>query len=160
MPNLGKVLKDEIARLARKQLRADFGSTRKQVSGYRREIARLKRELQSTQKRLASLEKNGGARASAPAAAPQNGEPKRRGRKPQIGGPALKKHREKLGLSAADYAKLAGVSMLSIYHYEQGKATPRSTAAAKLLELRKLGKREAIDRLVQIDGKPRRKRAA
>ena len=62
----------------------------------------------------------------------------------------LKKHREKLDLSAADYATLAGVSGLSIYNWEKRKAKPRKEQVATLAALRGISKREATARLEQL----------
>ena len=45
MPNIGSVLKDEISRLARKELRANTESLKKAVATYRSEIASLKRRV-------------------------------------------------------------------------------------------------------------------
>ena len=59
----------------------------------------------------------------------------------------LRSHRAKLGISAADYGKLVGVSGLTIYHWEHGKAKPRRKQLASLAAVRGLGKREALHRL-------------
>ncbi len=45
MPNLAQVLKDEIRRLARRQIKAELGPARKASAQYRRDIAALKRQL-------------------------------------------------------------------------------------------------------------------
>ena len=59
----------------------------------------------------------------------------------------LKTSRERLGLSADNYGKLIGVSGLSIYNWEQGKARPRESSIAALMSIRGIGKREAARRL-------------
>ena len=59
----------------------------------------------------------------------------------------LKANRERLGLSADNYGKLIGVSGLSIYNWEQGKARPRESSIAALMTIRGIGKREAAKRL-------------
>ena len=43
MPNIAAVLKDEIRRLAKKEIKAQVGSTKQAVAQYRRDIAELKR---------------------------------------------------------------------------------------------------------------------
>lgn len=58
--------------------------------------------------------------------------------------------RKRLGLSATDYGKLVGVSSLTIYAWEKGTSRPRKTLLPVLASLRKLGKREAQARLVQM----------
>jgi transcriptional regulator with XRE-family HTH domain len=64
----------------------------------------------------------------------------------------LKSHRARLGLSARDYGRLVGVSGLTIYQWEGGKARPRKEQLAKLAAVRGLGKREAMKRLELLDG--------
>jgi hypothetical protein len=43
MPNIAAVLKDEIRRLAKKEIKAQVGTTKQAVVRYRSEIASLKR---------------------------------------------------------------------------------------------------------------------
>jgi DNA-binding transcriptional regulator YiaG len=57
------------------------------------------------------------------------------------------KHREKLDLSAADYAALVGVSALTIYSWEHGKTRLRSAQLEAWRAIRNLGKREAWRKL-------------
>ncbi len=64
----------------------------------------------------------------------------------------LKTHREKVGLSAADYAKLVGVSAQTIYNWERGTSKPRQEQFASLIAVRDLGKREAWKRLELLEG--------
>jgi DNA-binding transcriptional regulator YiaG len=51
-------------------------------------------------------------------------------------------HRERLGLSAAEYATLVGVTGQSIYAWEQGRSTPRPEQMAKLEGIRGLKKKD------------------
>lgn len=44
---------------------------------------------------------------------------------PEFNGKAVKAERDRLGLSAANYGKLVGVSMLTVYNWEKGKSVPR-----------------------------------
>ena len=60
--------------------------------------------------------------------------------------------REKLGLSAADYARLIGVTAQTIYNWEQGRSRPGEEPLAKLVALRELGKREILKRLELMEG--------
>jgi DNA-binding transcriptional regulator YiaG len=64
---------------------------------------------------------------------------------------SVKSHRERLGLSAADYGRLVGVSALTIYNWEGGKSKPRKQQLAALVAVRRLGKREAWKRLDIMD---------
>ncbi len=51
MPNIAAVLKEEIQRLARKELKANTESLKKAVITYRSEIAALKRRVDQAQSR-------------------------------------------------------------------------------------------------------------
>jgi transcriptional regulator with XRE-family HTH domain len=50
-------------------------------------------------------------------------------------------------LSAKDYGKLMGVSGLTIYNWEAGKSKPRRSQLPKIVSVRGIGKREAMQRL-------------
>ena len=65
----------------------------------------------------------------------------------KIGVTGLKTHRKKLGLSAKDYGKLLGVSSLTIYNWEGGKSKPRRSQLPRIVAVRGIGKREAMQRL-------------
>lgn len=141
MANFAKALKDEVSRLARKEIRTEMASTRKAVSQYRREIAKLKRQVDDQRRQIEFLERQEKRRVSAPQVEEKVAE------RARFSPRGLASHRKKLGLSAADYAKLVGVSMLSIYHWEGGKSRPRDAQLAKLVAVRDLGVREARKRL-------------
>lgn len=145
MPNIASVLKEEITRLARKEARSETQLLKKQSAQHRRDLAQLKRENGELKRRLAFVEKQERKRLDRPARADG-------GKQLRFSAEWLKKHREKLGLSAADYAKLVGVSGLSIYNWEHGKALPRKKQVAALAAIRGIGKREAERRLEVLDG--------
>src|SRR5690349_19080525 len=113
MPNLGTVLKAEISRLARKEVRAEVETLRKASGTYRREIAELKRQVAQLERRLKQA-----AKARPAAASAQEGEDT--ATRMRFSAKGLQSLRAKLGLSAADFGALAGVSGQSIYHWEQG----------------------------------------
>ena len=68
MPNLAHVLKDEIRRLARREIKAELGPARKVSAQYRRDIAALKRQLRDQGRQIAALER---ADKKAPKADPE-----------------------------------------------------------------------------------------
>jgi DNA-binding transcriptional regulator YiaG len=141
MTTFAIVLKDEIRRLARKEIRAQTGKQTRAVAQYRREIARLKRQQREQEKqiaRLAALARN--TQDSKPVEIEENGNLRFSAR-------SVKAQRRKTGLSAADYAKLVGVSSLTIYNWEHNKSRPRKGQFAALVALRNLGKREAQAKL-------------
>jgi DNA-binding transcriptional regulator YiaG len=137
MPNIGALLKSEITRLARKEIRGEVASLRKAGAGYRRDIAALKRQIADLQRQMGA---NRRSRRAESADSTQS-------TKMRFSAKGMKSHRAKLGISAGDYGRLAGVSAQSIYNYETGKATPRQAQVAALLAVRSLGKREAMARL-------------
>jgi len=143
LPNLNAVLGEEIRRLARKEIRAQVGTTQKMVAKYRSDIAELKRKIADLERRLNQAEKQEKKRLGSSASAPEKGSAKR----PRFSPGWVKKHREKLGISAADYGKLAGVSGLTIYNWEKGESSPREKQLLAWGEIRNLGKREALKRL-------------
>lgn len=151
MPNLGAVLKEEIARLARKEIRVQVGKTQKQVSDQRREIAELKRVNTDLSRRLKTLEKRENKRLGQPAyaklASTSTSTTQAGGSVPRFSPKWLAKHRAKLDLSAADYATLVGCSTLSIYKWEKGETTPRAKQREALASIRGIGKREARQRI-------------
>ena len=61
---------------------------------------------------------------------------------------------QQLGLSAADYGRLVGVSALTIYNWESGKSRPRRAQFAAIVAVRGIGKREAADRLASLADAP------
>ena len=145
MPNIAAVFRQEIIRLARKEVKTQTHVIRKANSQYRREIAQLKRQAAGLVRQVAYLEQQ--ERKRAVKAAPRaNAEGKR------FSARGLMTHREKLGISAADYAGLVGVTAQTIYNWEQGKSKPRDEQLASLVAVRGLGKREAWKRLEMLEG--------
>ena len=64
---------------------------------------------------------------------------------------SVKVQRQRLGLSAADYGKLVGVSGLTVYNWEHEKARPRKAQLAGLVAVRGIGKREALTKLAELE---------
>jgi DNA-binding transcriptional regulator YiaG len=138
MANIGTLLKSEITRLARKEVKAQIAALRKSGASYRRDIAILKRQVTDLQRQLAVAN-----RTSKRATRSQPNE----SAKARFSAKGLKSHRARLEMSAADYGRLVGVSGQSIYGWETGKTLPRQAQAGALAALRGLGKREALARL-------------
>lgn len=141
MPNLAALLKSEISRIARKEVRAETQAFKKASAQYRSDIAALKRRVASLESTLKKLDKTGSRSRKAAE------EPTQSPLRFRVDGFATL--RKKLGLSAADMARLLGVSAQSVYHWESGKSKPRAGQLAAIAQVRKLGKREAAARLAQ-----------
>lgn len=143
MPNISAVFKEEISRVARKEVRAEMEALKKASVAHRSSIAELRRQVTSLERELKKLTKEAGqkVREAAPAGDAESGVKRR------FSAERLAAHRTKIGLSAALYGKLMGVSGQTIYHWEQGKARPRAVQIEKLAQLRELSPREASVRL-------------
>lgn len=145
MPNIGAMLKQEIARLSRREVRSVTETTRKAAAQHRRHIAALRRQVAKLERQVAVLQRQ--RLGAAPTASATASGPKMR----FVAG--LKSQRARLGLSAAGYGKLVGVTAQSVYNWERGDATPRGDQLARIAALRAIGKREATARLEQASPK-------
>ena len=153
MPNIAGVLKEEIRRLAKKEIKAQVGSTKQAVAKYRSDIAKLKRSLSQQEREIKLLKKQQGQQ--------QTGQPQPTEdelESVRFSARSVKAQRSRLGLSAADYGKLVGVSGLTIYSWEHEKARPRKAQLAALVAVRGIGKREALKKLAELTVKKKRKR--
>lgn len=137
MPNIAALLKSEISRLAKKEVRKEVAPLRKITAGYRREIAQLKRTLASLQRTTKQL---ANPRTSSETSIGSD-------RPVRFVAKGLVSLRKRLGISADQMARLLGVSMQSVYNWERKKATPRKEQVAAIASLRGLGKKEVRQRL-------------
>jgi len=144
MPNIASVLKDEVVRLARKEVRRELEGLKKASAQYRSDIAELKRRVALLDKKNARLEKTTVSKASLPSE--DAGATRVR-----FSAKGLATHRQRLGLSAADMGALLGVSAQSIYHWESGKSKPRVQQLSAIATLRSMGKRQAKARLAELN---------
>jgi DNA-binding transcriptional regulator YiaG len=144
MPNIGSVLKSEISRVSRKEVRGETQALKKSVSQYRTQIADLKRRMQALEQQVKRLGKVTTRIATPQATAEAEPETHLR-----FSAKGLAAQRKRLGLSAASVAKLLGVSTLSVYKWESGKTRPRAKQIEAIATLRGMGKREAAQRLGQ-----------
>ena len=140
MPDVASVLRDEISRLARKEIRQQVGPLKKINAELRRTLSALKSEVITLQRKVNFLEKQEKRRLEA---APKESVAKAVRFSPKW----VKADRQRLGLSAKDYGALVGVSSLTIYNWESGKSRPRAERLAAWAEVRRIGKREALRRL-------------
>jgi DNA-binding transcriptional regulator YiaG len=133
MPNIASLLKAEIARVARKEVRAETLTLRKAVSAYRTQIAGLKRQVKTLEQSLNQVRRASAVRASASGSAPAAAQ--------RFSAKGFATARRRLELSAADLGLLFGVSGQTIYHWESGKARPRARHMPAIAALRTIGKR-------------------
>ncbi len=145
MPNIASILKNEIVRLARKEVRNETEGFKKASAKYRSDIAELKRQIVALEKQVVRLGKK----------TPSEAQPEADGTSPtrlRFSAKRLATQRQKLGLSAADMGTLLSVSAQTIYNWEAGKSRPRQQQLLAIAALRGTGKRQAQAQLAAVAG--------
>jgi DNA-binding transcriptional regulator YiaG len=137
MSNIASALKEEISRIARKEIRRETSSLKKSSAAYRSDIAALKRRLVELERQLRRVGRAG--QSAAPAAA--NDDSLTPGAR--FSAKSMAAQRRRLGLSAAECGLLIGASAQSVYNWEEGKARPRAQHLPAIFALRNLGRRQA-----------------
>ena len=145
MSNIVTALKDEVSRIARKEVRNETAQLTKSVARYLAEIADLKRRLAAAEQSLTKIQKSGGVPLSmTPASTPQG----------PTGTPSTAHAhltlRARLDLSGPETAKLLRVSVQTIYNWEAGSSKPREPQLSAIAVLRKAGKREVAARIAEL----------
>jgi DNA-binding transcriptional regulator YiaG len=153
MPNIAATFRQEITRLARREIRSQTLALRKSSAQYRREIAELKRQTAKLKSEVARLTRQSGKDIT-----PQQSQ--RESANPRFSARSVISQRKRLGISAADYGKLIGVTGHTVYKWEHGTSRPRNAQLTALGSLRNLGKREALLRIRQMGLKASKSRAA
>jgi len=137
MSNIASALKEEIARVARKEIRRETSLLKRSSATHRSEIAALKRRVRELERQLRRAVR-GGERA-VPAAANEDAvAPGTR-----FSAKSMAAQRKRLGLTAAECGLLIGASAQSVYNWEDGKVRPRAQHLPAIFALRNLGRRQA-----------------
>ena len=154
MAKMEQAIRDEILRLARKEIRAicvpltrDVRELRRPVSGMSKTGATLERQVKELQaKKLAEASK-----LEVPAK-----EVKASRFSPGL----IKSLRKRLGISQSQLAALIGVSLPAVGFWEQGRTRPDDANKAAIVALRKLSKREVKEILAetQVGQEPKKVR--
>ena len=136
MGKLESMIRDEILRLARREmrksfvpLRRDFRSVKGIVSQLRKSVLNLERFKSQEQKQMA-----------------QNAVPEvtlEEVKKARFSPRLIQSLRKKLKITQKELALLAGVSIGAVHQWEGGKSQPRAEKKAKFVALRKLSRRDA-----------------
>lgn len=144
MPNIATLLKNEIARVARKEVRAETQSLKKTINIHRGEIAALKRNVRALEQKVRQLGKSRSGNLQAAAARDESASTSRFSPK------SLASQRRRLGLTAHDCGLLVGASGLSVYRWESGKAKPRAANLRRIADLRAMKKKDVADLLAAM----------
>jgi DNA-binding XRE family transcriptional regulator len=132
-------LKSEIARIAKKEIRAETQQLKKASAQYRSDIAALKRHivaLEATVKKLSKGQLKPVLKVDKESSTPL-----------RFRASGFATLRKKLDLSAEQMGKLIGVTAQSVYHWEAEKSRPRASQLPAIAAARKLTKKEAWAKL-------------
>jgi DNA-binding transcriptional regulator YiaG len=135
MANIATVLKEEITRLARKEVRRQTEVLRKASSQHRKYIAALKQRVSELQREVTALEKQAPKQPASMSASTDK-------KSTRFSAKGLRSHRSRLGLSAAAYGKLIGVTGQTVYKWENEAVRPRAQQVEALAAIRGMGKKE------------------
>jgi len=148
MSDIASVLKAEITRLARKELRAQLGSVRDSAAKSKTQIAALREEVNTLKAQIRALTKQ--TRQVAGSIPVPEKKPSRQRFTPN----GFATLRKKLGLNYSELSLLieavdptVKAGPQSVKNWEDGAATPREKAQQAIFALRGIGKREAAERL-------------
>ena len=150
MSNIAAVLKEEVVRLARKEIRRQTSVLKRASAQYRRDIAEMKRRVSDLQRKVTPLEKQVLKDVPSQVAEVDAG-------RVRFTAQGLRSQQRRLGLSAAAFGKLIGVTDQTIYNWEHEIARPRKEQLARIASLRRMGKREARACLEQTTGRGKKK---
>ena len=136
MPNIALVLREEILRLARKEIRGQTEALRKASVQHRKAIADMKRRASELERRIIKLTQQVSRDITSPVTEVDVG-------RVRFSAKGLRSHRKRLCLSADAYAKLIGVTRQTVYKWESEASRPRKQQLGTLATFRRMRKREA-----------------
>ena len=151
MANIAAILKEEITRLARKEARRQTEALKKTSAQHRKYIAMLKQRVSDLQREVTVLEKQA---LKQPAFISTSTSKKGT----RFSAKGLRSHRNRLGLSAAAYGKLIGVTGQTVYKWENEAVRPRAQQVEALAAVRGIGKKEVLALLEKQSPKARKRR--
>lgn len=147
MTNLASVLKSEVTRLARKELRAETEALKKVIAAQHADIAALKRRTSELEKAVKALAREASRQMPKTRGSATSEEEGADGGQFRFRAAGMANNRKRLGLSAEDFGLLVGASGQSVYLWEGSKTKPRPQNIAAIAGLRGIGKREVATRL-------------
>ena len=145
MPNIAKVLREEVQRLAKKEVRAAFAPPKRDTVRLKKQVAELRRELTALTRTSRALL----ARVTAVVATKESEVATERAATLRPTSKSLARLRRRLDLTQVELGKLLGVSGQAVLNWERkgSRVRMRSANLAALAGIQKIGKREARRRL-------------
>ncbi len=136
MGKLEGIIKDEIIRLAKREMRMKFVPLRRDVHSLKITASQLHKSVLSLQRFVSQQQKQMGPK---PVPEVTLEDMKKARFSPRL----IKSLRKHLGVSQRELAKLAGVTGGTVFHWEKGKFEPKDDKKKILVGLRKLGRQNA-----------------
>ena len=143
MPDVAKILRNEITKLAKKEVKQALEPLKEQV----RELGKT---VRAQRKQISELGKQLPRKVDTVTAPKAEVEAPRKEPKIRISKGSVKRHRSRLGLSQKEMGLLVGVSALSVSNWETGKMSPRGRNRQAFAELRNIDAPEARLRLEKL----------
>ncbi len=138
MPNLAAVLRDEIRRLSRKEVRIACGQLQTQVRDLKKAMRKHRDTIARLEKQIGQLKAVSAQPADKILAADNIGTTG----KIRLTPSSIKKHRKRLKLSQSELSQLLNVSTNTVVRWEAGTSIPRDAYRPGLAELRTMGIKE------------------
>lgn len=148
MADIGKLLKDEISRLARKEMKNSFDSLRKDFIVMKRTLADHKKQLAKLERENKRLLKTAETQCQTATQVDEDEVDRAR-----VTAKMIVALRSRLGLSREKFATLVGVSAPSVYLWEtkKGRLSFRGDKIkAQIVAVKKLTKKEAQEKLATL----------
>lgn len=136
MGKVESILKSEMIRLARREMRKNFVPLKQDIWSMKGILSQLQKSVLILQ-RFKSQQEKQMAQKPAPEVTPE--EMKKARFSPRL----IKALRKHLGVSQREMAALAGVTVGAVFQWEKGIFEPKDEKKKILIGLRKLGRREA-----------------
>jgi DNA-binding transcriptional regulator YiaG len=156
MPNIAKVLREEIQRLAKRQVRAALRPVRRDTVRLKKNVAELRRQMTTLNRTSRELVKT----VTPVVAIKETEKAMERAATLRPTSTGLKKLRARLGLTQAQFGKLLGVSGQAVVRWasQEGRIRMRKTTLSALAGIQTIGKRDAWRRLGEmVESRPVRK---
>ena len=142
MPNLNQILREEIVRLAKREINQQVKPLKGQLVELRKTGPAQRRRIEQLEKELAG--KADKERVIAPRTVSEDDDVR-------VPRGSVRKHRERLGLSQREMALLLDVSTLTVSNWETERTSPSGKNKLGFAELRKMGAREVWNRLERLE---------
>ncbi|MBN1864619.1 MAG: helix-turn-helix domain-containing protein [Victivallales bacterium] len=145
MPNYTSVLNEEIARIAKREVKSAFEPLAARVIELKKKCSESAKKVSDIASKLEKLEKELGLEDMITVTVSEEQLDKAR-----VSPKYIANVRKKYSLSRNEMALLLDVNPNSVYLWENGKSKPRQDVRGKIIQLREMGKRKIKELLSQF----------